>query len=177
MDERIPRSNWPPEEGAALKAFARRHRDLLPARRAGRLVEAGVHLLYGPRYRRYRGYTWHRELMAKEAGRYDGALLVILASTLRPILWVTGVRQEESVLMHEFGHAVGLAADPSHSMKGHCTNAWCLMYDGIDARTFFLYFFPTLFTGYLPLDWCGDCRADLYGDDVPTPGQARRSAR
>jgi hypothetical protein len=36
------------------------------------------------------------------------------------------------------------------------------MYDGVDARTVALYFFPTLFGGYLPLDYCRDCRDDLY---------------
>jgi hypothetical protein len=170
FDEVLPPAEWIAPDGPALKRLAVRHRDLRPARRAGRLVEAGMHLVYGPRFRNFRGYTWQRELMAKEPGRYDGALVVILAGTLRPILWVTGTRQEESVLLHEIGHAVGLAGDPSHSMNGHCTNATCLMYDGIDVRTFFLYLFPTLFTGYLPLHWCRDCLDDLYGEGALPPG-------
>jgi len=43
------------------------------------------------------------------------------------------------------------------------------MYDGVDVRTFMLYFFPTLFTGHLPLDFCGDCRDDLYEKDGGVP--------
>lgn len=133
---------------------------------------AVVHVLYGPRWARYRGYTWPAETMARYSARYQAPLIVVLADTLGPIAWVTGVRQEASVLVHELGHGVGLSTNPGHSNSGHCTNAWCLMYGGVDARTAFLYLFPTLFTGYLPMDWGGDCRRDLYPahDGVP-PGR------
>ena len=155
------------ESGQAIRRLARRVRSQLPHRPRDVAV---VHVLYAPRYKKFRGYAWARPLMTKTAGRYDAPLILILQDQLKSILWITGARQEGSVLTHEFGHTLGLVGDPSHGMDGHCTNAWCSMYDGVDARTVFLYFWPTLLTGYLPLRFCADCLGDLYPDGVP-PGR------
>jgi hypothetical protein len=157
-EEVIDKDEWP-DGSAGLKALALTHRDLKPESRR----QASLHIIYGPKWRRYRGYTWARGTMRKLDRDYDGSLI---------FLWITGVKQEASVLVHELGHAMGLATDPGHSQRAHCTNAHCLMYDGVDIRTFALYFFPTLFTGYLPLDFCAACRADLWEVEggVP-PGQ------
>ena len=164
VDAPLPADDWA-TDGRSIRQLAvrsRSHHD--PSR-------AAVHVLYGPRWGQYRGYTWMRGTMSKYSKRYDAPLVLILADTLDPILWITGRRQEASVLIHELGHGLGLATDPGHSLRGHCTNAWCLMYDGVDARTVALYFFPTLFGGYLPLDYCGDCREDLYPEhDGEPPG-------
>lgn len=155
------------EDSTAIRRLARRVRSQDRARASG---TAALHILYAGSYRKFRGYAWARPIMTKTSGRYDAALVLILQDRLGSILWITGARQEASVLAHEFGHTLGLVNDPSHGMNGHCTNAWCSMYDGVDARTAFLYFFPTLFTGYLPMSFCGDCLADLYPDGVP-PGR------
>ena len=135
-----------------------------------------LHILYAGSWKKYRGYAWARPVMRRYSRRYDAPLVVILQDRLKPIAWVSGAKQEASVLIHEVGHTFGLASDPGHSTAGHCTRAHCLMYNGFDVRTFFLYFWPTLFTGYLPLDYCGDCRDDLYPDHqgVP-PGRRDRS--
>lgn len=154
----IPAAEWE-ADGRAIRRLALRHRSLRPEDAES---VAAIHVVYGPRWGSYRGYTWTAETMAKYSRRYRAPLIVVLADTLHPILWITGRRQEASVLVHELGHCVGLATDPGHSHGGHCTRASCLMYDGVDARTVALYFFPTLFGGYLPLDWCRDCRFDLY---------------
>jgi len=156
LDDLIPRTEWQ-EEASAIHKLARRYRS----------VEAPddavvLHLLYGPGYKKYRGFAWGRRSMQRGDKNYNAALVVVLQDRLKPIVWITGVKQESSVLVHELGHVLGLATNPGHSTKAHCTNAHCLMYDGVDARTFWLYFFPTLFTGYLPLDFCGDCQDDLY---------------
>lgn len=162
VDDVLPLQDWQ-AEGRAIRRMAVRSRSLHDPDRAA------VHVLYAPRWGNYRGYTWMRGTMDKYSSKYDAPLVLVLADTLRPILWITGRRQEASVLIHELGHGLGLASDPGHSQQGHCTNAWCLMYDGVDARTVALYFFPTLFGGYLPLDYCRDCRDDLYPDHDGVP--------
>jgi len=171
-EEVIPRDEW--REGSApLKALALRHRDLRPEARE----HASLHVVYGPKWRRYRGYTWARGSMMKLDRDYDGSLIFLFSDSIKPVLWVTGVKQEASVLIHELGHAMGLATDPGHSSRAHCTVAHCLMYDGVDARTFALYFFPTLFTGYLPLDFCSACREDLWEDQDGVPPGLRAGGR
>jgi len=165
VDDVIEADQWQ-ESDAVIRKLARKHRSLaLPT--PGGL--ATIHVLYGPRWRRFRGYAWTRTVMNRTSPRYEASLVVILQEQLRSILWITDVRQEASVLVHEVGHTLGLVGDPSHGAGGHCTNAWCSMYDGVDARTFALYFFPTLFTGYLPLRYCADCRLDLYPEHAGVP--------
>ena len=159
---------------APLKKLAIAHRDFAAKERE----HAGLHVIYAPRWNRYRGYAWGRGTMRKLDPDYEGALIYLFSGAIKPLAWITGTKQEASVLIHELGHTMGLATDPGHSARGHCTNAHCLMYDGVDVRTFFLYFFPTLFTGYLPLDFCSDCRSDLWEDDggIP-PGQREGEGR
>lgn len=169
--EVIPAEEWP-DGSAGLKSLALRHRDLQPQGRD----RASVHIIYGPRWRRYRGYTWARGTMRRLDPDYDASLIYLFSGAIKPVLWITGVKQEASVLIHELGHAMGLATDPGHSFRAHCTNAHCLMYDGVDARTFALYFFPTLFTGYLPLDFCGACREDLWEEHKGVPPGLRGGA-
>ena len=156
-DDLIPAEDWV-EEPRSIRRLARKVRSYAQPTPADTVT---VHVLYGPRYLRYRGFAWTRKVMARPTPRYDASLILILQDQLRSIAWITDVRQEASVLVHEFGHTLGLVGDPGHGANGHCTNAWCSMYDGVDARKFFLYFFPTLFAGHLPMRYCADCRADL----------------
>jgi hypothetical protein len=181
LDDVIPASEWQPD-AASIRRLALKYRSISPKAPGPTHVEpsranraAVIHVLYAGSWKRYRGYTWQRGTMRSQSRRYDSPLIVVLQDRLRDIAWVTGAKQEGSVLIHEVGHAFGLASDPGHSSSGHCTNAQCLMYNGVDARTFFLYFWPTLFTGYLPLDFCGDCRNDLFEDyDGVPPGRRDR---
>jgi len=158
VDDVIPAQEWQ-EDDKSIRKLARRYRSI---RAKDPNHTAVLHILYAPRFGKYRGFCWSRKDYKDVSPPHDSALIVLLQGNIKPILWVTGVKQEASVLIHEMGHALGLSSNPGHSARGHCTNAHCLMYDGVDARSFFLYFFPTLFTGYLPLDFCSDCRADLY---------------
>ncbi len=168
LDDVIPGDEWEPDS-EAIRRLGLKYRSIRPR------GVAVIHVIYAGSWKKYRGYTWQRGTMRRQSRRYDAPLVIVLQDRLRDIAWVTGAKQEGSVLIHEIGHAFGLASDPGHSSRGHCTNAHCLMYNGVDARTFFLYFWPTLFTGYLPLDFCGDCRDDLYEehDGVP-PGRRDR---
>ena len=165
VDDLIPAAQWE-ESDLVIRKLARNRRSL---ERPSPPDLATIHLLYGPRWRGFRGFAWTRVVMNRRSPSYDAALIVVLQDRLKSIAWITDVRQEASVLMHEVGHTLGLVGDPSHGANGHCTNAWCSMYDGVDARTFFLYFFPTLFTGYLPMRYCLDCRRDLYPDHGGVP--------
>ncbi len=62
----------------------------------------------------------------------------------------------ELVLLHEFGHAIGVPADVSHRDKtGHCTNH-CVMYRRPDLRSAL----RAMQRG-LPMDLCDDCRGEI----------------
>jgi len=160
VDDVIPAADYEATLGR-VRFLASRHRS------AATVGRADIHLVYASRLGNYRGYAWTRREMARRSGTYKAPLVSIYADTLQPIAHVTGVRQEASVLVHETGHAFGLATNPGHSKKGHCTNAWCSLYDGVDARSGLLYLWPTLLSGYLPIRFCADCREDLFGTSAP----------
>jgi hypothetical protein len=157
VDDVLPAAAWEPD-APKIRALAARVRSL--GNPEGQQV---LHLLYAPSFGAYRGYAWRRDTMQRAGRRYRAPLVTIFADRLRPIAWVSGATQEASVLVHEVGHAFGLATDPGHSHDGHCTNAWCSMYDGVDARSAFMWFFPALFAGQLPTAYCRACRDDLAG--------------
>ncbi len=155
VDGVVPLEDYEPK-GSRIRALAARVRSV------GNPPDKQVlHILYAPSFGKYRGYAWRRDTMDRHGRRYRAPLVVIFADRLKPIAWISGVMQEASVLVHEVGHACGLATDPGHSHEGHCTNGWCSMYDGVDARSAFYWFFPALFAGQLPVAYCRDCRADL----------------
>lgn len=81
---------------------------------------------------------------------------------------------QEAALLHEIGHALGLARTPAHSHRGHCTREGCLMREKI---TFsfrrFLTFRPPLENTEL----CTDCRADLARFRTTEPPPAERHWR
>ncbi len=128
---------------------------------------AYLYALYAPAYKKFRGYSFRRGVLDEDI---EFPVIIAFSSQLKSILWLTGVTQQASVLVHEAGHVLGLVTDDGHRDGGHCTNSWCLMYDGVDARSLFVNLFPTLFTGYLPTHYCDDCRADLWGEQR-VPGQ------
>jgi len=155
----IPAERWEPTR-AGVQALTEEYAE-------GRPKSGGyLYVLYAPSLKKYRGYSFRT---GKLGDRVDFPVIAIFYEQLKPILWLTGVRQEASVLVHETGHVMGLVTDDGHRDGGHCTNSWCLMYDGVDARSALVHLFPTLFTGYLPTHLCVDCREDLWGDD-PVPG-------
>jgi len=161
VDDEIPADEWD-QSAEAIVALAQAHADERPA------DGAYLYVLYAPRWKRYRGYSFRVGRVAA----LEFPVMVAFADQLKPVLWLTGVRQEASVLVHEAGHVLGLVTNDAHRDGGHCTNAWCLMYDGVDARSLAVHLFPTLFTGYLPTHVCRDCRADLWGEGL-VPGQQR----
>ena len=162
VDDVVPAKDYE-AKSSRIRALAARVRSL--GNPPGQQV---LHLLYAPELGKYRGYAWRREAMERYGRRYRAPLVAIFADRLRPIAWISGATQEASVLVHEVGHTFGLATDPGHSHEGHCTNGWCSMYNGVDARSAFFAFFPTLFAGQLPVAYCRDCRDDLAAPE-PAP--------
>jgi hypothetical protein len=162
VDDEVPADSWE----ASHESVAR-----LALEYADEAVgeTAYLYVLYAPSYKKFRGYSYRTGRLGEDV---EFPAMVVFAEQLRPILWLTGVRQEASVLVHEAGHVLGLVTNDDHRDGGHCTNGWCLMYDGVDARSLAVNLFPTLFTGYLPTHVCRDCRDDLW-DGAPPPGIQR----
>ena len=159
VDDEIGAEEWE-ENAESVGELARKYAD-------GPGEEAYLYVLYAPCWKKYRGYSFR-----KGKGGADYPMMVAFTDQLNPILWITGVRQEASVLIHEAGHLLGLVTNDVHRDGGHCTNGWCLMYDGVDARSLAVHLLPTLFGGYLPTHFCRDCRADLW-EDERAPGIRR----
>lgn len=70
---------------------------------------------------------------------------------------------DRSCLIHEFGHALGLVANPAHRFEshgGHCTNPACVMTQP-NLKAVLANAADVVRTGETPWDFCDDCRADL----------------
>jgi len=176
IDDTIPRTVWDegPGGGAGVAELARDWASPPEDR------DAYLYLVAAPRWARWRGYAWPARRLSREL---DVPILALFTEPIRGILWITRARQEALTLIHEVGHSLGLVSNDGHRASGqHCSNAWCVMYDGVDARSLFANGLATLFTGYLPSHFCRLCRADLYqGENLP-PGwiqgpAGRRKAR
>lgn len=81
---------------------------------------------------------------------------------------------QETILLHEAGHALGLARTPEHSVRGHCIRKGCLMGETVafNVRRF-LTFRPPLENTTL----CTDCRADLARFRATAPPATERHWR
>ena len=79
-------------------------------------------------------------------------------------LFISAETIERQVLIHEFGHVMGLVTNPAHRVadSDHCCNPSCIMYSGVDLRSVLANFIPGLL-GKLPAEFCDECKADLRG--------------
>jgi len=81
----------------------------------------------------------------------------------RAFLSLTPDKLDRSCLVHEFGHALGLVANPAHRFEdggGHCTDTGCVMTKPklkavLDNAA------KAIATGEIPWDYCPKCREDL----------------
>lgn len=74
---------------------------------------------------------------------------------------MTADKIEKRVLIHEFGHLLGLVSNPSHqTMVDHCVKLDCVMCKDFD-RVFMANFVEIVLTGNTPDDYCDECRKDL----------------
>jgi len=154
VDDEIPAKRWDGKR-STMRALVEAHAEP-PSGNVGY-----IYLMYLPGFRNYRGLSFQPRKLSK---RFNHPLAFVYPGRLRGRLWVTRQRQESSVVVHEVGHLMGLVSHPEHYVDGHCTNSWCLMYDGLDARSVVLHSLPTLFWGYLPTRFCRACRRDLWPD-------------
>ncbi len=161
LDEELPLEAW---DGTypTLVGLVRSH--------ASPVVDGSAYIygIVGPQYKTFRGMSYQ----PGDIHGVDFPALALFTDRVRGVLWVTRAHQEGSVLLHEVGHLVGLVNNDAHRDGGHCTNGWCLMYDGIDWRSGTIFALPTLFAGQIPTHFCRDCRRDLWGDQV-LPGKRK----
>ena len=119
-----------------------------------------VQVLYWDRFSRYRGVYWQpRELDRRLP--HDVVMMFVKPIQRDSALWLTRRKVEAAVLVHEFGHLAGLVTSGVHGRHGHCTNAACRMYWGVDRASMRAQWFPTLCRGVLPLTFCEECQRDL----------------
>ncbi len=161
VDEELPAEAWDGTR-ATLTQLIRTHASP---------PEEGTAYIYGiagPEYKTFRGMSYQ----PGDIKNVDFPVMALFTDRVGGILWVTRSHQEGAVLLHEVGHLVGLVTNDAHRDGAHCTNAWCLMYDGVDWRSGTVFAFPTLFAGQLPTRFCGECRRDMWGDQS-LPGKRK----
>ena len=178
LDDEIPRAEWdePVRPGPAVFGY----HGVLPNDRVQRLVERHADLAwepFDPDFRTERRYV----LFAPEGGKYFGysadwkvtrgsdrvavSGVVVFRNAHRRYarLWLSLDKMERMTLIHEFGHQMGLVANPSHERrdphKMHCTSLKCAMAHPtprVIARNFFAGVFNVFFR-----DYCERCQEDI----------------
>lgn len=129
-----------------------------------------VYVLYWDHYEKYRGITFP----AGELG-VDFPVVVMLVDGVEQSswLWITRVKVERAVLVHEFGHVAGLVSSGRESgapgRGSHCPDPRCRMYWGVDAASARYNLWPVLCEGKVPLEFCASCEAELAGGRAPGP--------
>ncbi len=165
LDEEIPQSAIP-KEGVTDASH-----NVLFARHANRIPREDttyyIHVLYANWHGRgIRGTSSRIVPATLTDGRVMNSLSFIQIYRKRvdkhAFLLVRPPEIERLVLLHEFGHAMGLVSNPDHmTASNHCCNPACIMYSSVDARSVIVNFLPAFFLGKLPNDLCDGCKADL----------------
>jgi len=161
VDDVIPRSEWEAAGPDGTARLVQDHLDHVPGREPGTAV---LYLLYAPKngslFGRARYWAYEQD------GEFVRVRGIVMYSDLfreRSVLWITPAKAERSTLVHEFGHVLGLVSNPAHMHRGngpHCRNPECVMTHP-RPRTIAYNFFPALFAGRIPRDYCRDCRKDI----------------
>lgn len=160
VDEAIARSAWEAArqsadgwEGLAAAAF--------DAHPASRRTAERVHVLYLPE-----GDAWFGPgVSGRHESREGIDTVLIFFEQVRRVaqLWITPRKVEQSILIHEFGHVLGLVANPEHAQReypAHCNRKKCVM-NQPGALAALRNAPAALFTGKIPHDYCKRCRKDL----------------
>lgn len=121
-----------------------------------------VYVLYWDRWKRYRGVYFPAKGLDRKIA-HETVVMFVDPIEKQSLLWLTRRKVEAAVLVHEFGHGAGLVTSGAHADgNGHCSNAGCRMYWGVDRASIRKNLFPVLCRGVLePGAFCAQCEADL----------------
>lgn len=159
-DTEIPGERWKKCKGDRIEAAL----DECRGRTAAESGVAYVHILYCPINPWGDGFG-SNGLCRRLRKPFPHWQIFIFKGTLRnrAVLGLKAEILDRSCLVHEFGHALGLVANPEHRFEdggGHCTDTKCVMTkpklaavldNAVEAMT----------TGQIPWDYCDRCLGDL----------------
>jgi len=156
----IPDARWRASRGEAVDVLL----DAVCGVRVERPGTAFIHVLYCP------SNPWKKDwalngLCRAVADPFPHWQIFVFKGVLRSraFLSLTPAKLDRSCLIHEFGHALGLVANPEHRFEdggGHCTDTRCVMTKP-KAQAILDNAAEAIATGEIPWDYCARCRADL----------------
>ncbi|MCC6741029.1 MAG: hypothetical protein IT452_18460 [Planctomycetia bacterium] len=160
LDTELPESGWKSSRGGAIETVL----DGCRGRREAAPGVAYVHVLYCPTN------PWGEEYASNGLCRrlekpFPHWQIFVFKGTLRSraVLGLSAGVVDRSCLVHEFGHALGLVANPDHRFEdggGHCTDTSCVMTKP-KLKAILDNAAKVIATGETPWDYCDRCRADL----------------
>lgn len=159
-DTELPAARWKSCRGDGIEAAL----DECRGRTAAEPGVAYVHVLYCP-FNPWGGTFATNGLCRRLQKPFPHWQIFVFKGTLRnrAVLGLKVSALDRSCLVHEFGHALGLVANPEHRFEdggGHCTDLKCVMtkpkLDAVLANAV-----EAMATGETPWDYCERCRADL----------------
>ncbi|KAF0245224.1 MAG: hypothetical protein FD180_1771 [Planctomycetota bacterium] len=159
-DTEIPATRWKSCRGDAIEVAL----DECRGRQEAADGVAYVHVLYCPVNPWGEAYA-SNGLCRRLEKPFPHWQIFVFKGTLksRAILGLGADKIDRSCLVHEFGHALGLVANPEHRFEdggGHCTDTGCVMTKPKLAAVL-ANAAMAIATGEIPWDYCVKCCADL----------------
>jgi hypothetical protein len=159
-DTELPPARWKSCRGNGVETAL----DECRGRREPAAGVAYVHVLYCPVNPWGEAYA-SNGLCRRLEKPFPHWQIFIFKGTLksRAILGLGEDKVDRSCLVHEFGHALGLVANPEHRFEdggGHCTDTGCVMTKP-KLKAVLANAALAIATGEIPWDYCDKCRADL----------------
>lgn len=165
VDEEIPRAEWEACCRTDPTTLVATHLDRTSSYEQGIEVNYVLVAPYQEGDRGLFGYstTWVIERAGKPLG-VEGVSIFRDAHDRWAVLWFTRDRIERMTLIHEYGHVLGLVANPRHERRHrghrhHCTGLSCQMAHPTK-RVVLRNFWPGLFN-QLPDGYCKRCQEDI----------------
>jgi hypothetical protein len=159
-DSELPAERWKSCKGDRIEQAL----DECRGRTAAEPGVAYVHVLYAP-FNPWGEAFGSNGLCRRLQKPFPHWQIFVFKGTLqkRAILSLSASALDRSCLVHEFGHALGLVANPEHRFEdggGHCTDTGCVMTKP-KLKAILANAVKTAVTGETPWDYCSKCRSDL----------------